>query len=37
MDESNFRYVEPPSIKDKAEAHRIFSEFIEYAKKHTQN
>jgi len=33
VDESNFRYVEPPSIKDKAEAHRIFSKFIEYARK----
>ncbi|MHA1603233.1 MAG: FAD-dependent thymidylate synthase [Candidatus Freyarchaeota archaeon] len=33
VDETNFRYVEPSSIKDKAEAHKIFSEFIEYARK----
>ena len=32
VDESNFTYVEPPSIKDKAEAYRIFSKFIEYAR-----
>ena len=33
VNESNFRYVEPPSIKNKAETHKIFSEFIEYARK----
>lgn len=33
VDESNFRYVEPPSIKNKIEAHKIFNEFIEYARK----
>lgn len=33
VDESNFRYVEPPSIKNKVEARKIFNEFIEYARK----
>ena len=33
VDESNFRCAEPPSIKNKVEAHKIFNEFIEYARK----
>jgi len=33
VDESNFRYVEPPSIKNKVEAHKIFNGFMEYARK----
>ena len=33
VDESNFIYIEPPSIENKPEAHKIFNEFIEYARK----
>ena len=33
VDESNFKYIEPPSIKNKPEAHNIFNEFMEYARK----
>jgi len=33
VDESNFNYVEPESVKNNAEAHSIFTEFMESAKK----
>lgn len=33
VDESNFKYIEPSSIKNKPEAHKIFNEFMEYARK----
>lgn len=32
VDESNFKYVEPPSIKNKPKAHKIFNDSIEYAR-----
>ena len=33
VDESNFMYIEPSSIKNKSRAHKIFNEFMEYARK----
>ena len=33
VNESNFTYIKPPSIKNKSEAHKIFNEFMEYARK----
>jgi thymidylate synthase (FAD) len=33
VNESNFRYIEPDSIKDNSEAHSIFSNFMNDAKK----